>query len=134
MSEFSRNFIQIDDLVCPYPAIGFKMQTATMVNNARNANGVLVGQKVGRELQQMEIEWAHLTASVWSQILKRLSKFYIRVRYPDMVSNVWNTRTMYPGNRSAEVFKIDRNTSKPVEYIHCKVNLIDVGKNDVWAR
>jgi hypothetical protein len=58
--------ITINNLKCPYPAIGFKMKAGTMVNNARNANGVLVGQIVGREIQQMEIEWPHLRACLIS--------------------------------------------------------------------
>jgi hypothetical protein len=69
-----------------------------------------------------------LLASDWHKILIELRKFYIRVRYPDMVSNAWSSRIMYPSDRSAEVFEIDQRTKFPVSYIHCKVNLIDVGR------
>lgn len=43
-----------------------------------------------------------------------------------MVENNWITLTMYPGDRTADVFKYDK-TGRPVAYINCKVNIIDAG-------
>jgi hypothetical protein len=124
-------FLTINKYECPYPARGLKFQVADMVNDARNANGVMVGQRVGRELQQMEVEWAFLKADDWKAILNELKKFYLVVKYPDMLTGTMTTRSMYPGNRHAEVFKINPITNIPTEYINCKVNLIDIGARNV---
>lgn len=43
-----------------------------------------------------------------------------------MVENNWITLTMYPGDRTADVFKYDK-AGRPVAYINCKVNIIDSG-------
>ena len=51
-----------------------------------------------------------------------------RVTYPDMVNNTWTTRKMYPGDRTAEPFHLDPETQLPIDYINCKVNLIDCGE------
>jgi len=50
----------------------------------------------------------------------------VTVRFWDMVENNWITLTMYPGDRTADVFKYDK-TGRPVAYINCKVNIIDAG-------
>ena len=50
--------------------------TATIVDSARNANAVVVGQVVGREQQKLDrLEWAYLTAEQWSSILKEFKNF-----------------------------------------------------------
>ena len=103
--------------------------TATIVDSARNANAVVVGQVVGREQQKLDrLEWAYLTAEQWSSILKEFKNFYVTVTYPDMVNNTWTTRKMYPGDRTAEPFHLDPVTQLPIDYINCKVNLNDCGE------
>lgn len=102
---------------------------ATIVDSARNTNAVVVGQVVGREQQKINnLEWPYLTAEQWSSILKEFSNFYVTVSYPDMVNNTWTTRKMYPGDRTAEPFHLDPVTQLPIDYINCKVNLIDCGE------
>ena len=75
--------------------------TATIVDSARNANAVVVGQVVGREQQKLDrLEWAYLTAEQWSSILKEFKNFYVTVTYPDMVNNTWTTRVTEPQSLS----------------------------------
>ena len=123
------SFIKINGRDYPCPRRGLEMMVATIVDSARNANAVVVGQVVGREQQKLNtLEWAYLTAEQWSAILKEFSKFYVTVSYPDMVNNTWTTRKMYPGDRTAEPFHLDPVTQLPIDYINCKVNLIDCGE------
>lgn len=122
-------FIKINGHEYPCPRRGLEMLVATIVDSARNANAVVVGQVVGREQQKLNnLEWAYLTAEQWSAILKEFSNFYVTVSYPDMVNNTWTTRKMYPGDRTAEPFHLDLVTQLPIDYINCKVNLIDCGE------
>ena len=123
------SFIKINGRDYPCPRRGLEMMVATIVDSARNANAVVVGQGVGREQQKLNnLEWAYLTAEQWSAILKEFSNFYVTVSYPDMVNNTWTTRKMYPGDRTAEPFHLDPVTQLPIDYINCKVNLIDCGE------
>lgn len=123
-------FIKINSLVCPYPKRGVRLLTATLVDSARNTNGTVVGQKLGRDQYKIDaLEWPMLTATQWSAILKQFSSnFYANVTFPDMVNNQWKTLKMYPGDRTAEPYWLDEKTGLPVTYINCKVNIIDVGE------
>lgn len=123
------SFIKINGRDYPCPRRGLEMMVATIVDSTRNANAVVVGQVVGREQQKLNnLEWTYLTAEQWSAILKEFSNFYVTVSYPDMVNNTWTTRKMYPGDRTAEPFHLDPVTQLPIDYINCKVNLIDCGE------
>ena len=123
------SFIKINGRDYPCPRRGLNLMTATIVDSARNANAVVVGQVVGREQQKLDrLEWAYLTAEQWSSILKEFKNFYVTVTYPDMVNNTWTTRKMYPSDRTAEPFHLDPVTQLPIDYINCKVNLIDCGE------
>ena len=122
-------FIKINGREYPCPRRGLNLMTATIVDSARNANAVVVGQVVGREQQKIDnLEWAYLTAEQWSSLLQEFRNFYVMVTYPDMVNNTWTTRKMYPGDRTAEPFHLDQETQLPIDYINCKVNLIDCGE------
>ena len=103
------SFIKINGNPYPCPRRGLNLMVATIVDAARNANAVTVGQVVGREQQKFK-------------------NFYVTVSYPDMVNNTWTERKMYPGDRTAEPFHLDPVTQLPLDYINCKVNLIDCGE------
>lgn len=117
----------------PQPARPLNMQIATIVDSSRNANGVVVGQKVGRDQQKIDgLFWAHLTATEWANILAIFdTHFFLQVKYPNMVTGTWTIREMYCGDRSGEPLWLDMSTGLPTDYINCKVNLIDTGKNIV---
>ena len=104
------------------------MAATTAVDAARNANNKVVGQKIGRDNYKIDnLEWPHLDADTWSSMLQEFDRnFFSTVEFWDVVNNKWRTLTMYCGDRTADVFKID-DEGKPLEYINCKMNLIDAG-------
>lgn len=119
--------IYINGKEVPYPKRGLKFITTTTVSSARNANAEVVGQKIGRDQYKLDtLEWPYLDAKTWSDILKELDKFFVTVKFPDQVNNEWRSLLMYPGDRSAEPYWVDKN-GMPTAYINCKVNLIDCG-------
>lgn len=119
--------IYVNEKPFPSPKRGLKFIVSTMVSGTRNANGEVVGQKIGRDQNKLDtLEWPILDAQTWSDMLKEFDKFYVTVKFPDMVENKWRTLLMYPGDRSAEPYKVDDN-GFPTKYINCKVNLIDCG-------
>ena len=131
-----QNFIKIsanknmsNAITLPQPRRGLNLKVATIVDSSRNAKGEVIGQKVGRDQQKIDnLQWAYLPASTWSNILKMFDKnFFVYVQYYDMVYNKWTIRRMYPGDRSATPYWLNKNTGKPTHYVDCKVNLVDVG-------
>lgn len=125
----ANGFIYINDMAFPYPDKDSGLQTvATLVNSARTADGVMRGEKIGRDQSKIELTWNVLTPEVWSQMLQQFQNFYFTIRYIDMVTNDWTTRKFYVGDRSARPFLIDPTTNIPKYYVQCKANVIDVGE------
>lgn len=121
-------YLAINGVQIPYPKRGVKATVVTVVDAGRDANGTVVGQRVGRDQYKIDaLEWPYLTAEEWSQILQLTSSFYFNVTFYDPVSNGTKTLQMYCGDRSAEPYWVDAN-GKPTAYINCKMNLIDCGE------
>lgn len=100
---------------------------ATNVNQGKNALGEFVGQRVGRDQDKIDgLQWSYLDAATWASILREFAQFVVVVRFPDMTTGGWKTERMYPGNRTAKVWEVDKE-GLPTMYKDCKVNLIDCG-------
>lgn len=114
----------------PYPAKESGLQTvATVVNSARGANGVVRGEKLGRDQGKVEMTWPVLTPEIWSELLQFFNaNFYFKMRYLDMVTNTMVTRECYVGDRSAQPFLYDKTTNRPKYYLNCKANVVDTGR------
>lgn len=114
----------------PSPRRGLEFIVSTTVTSTRNANGEVVGQKIGRDQNKLNtLVWPILDAGTWAEMLQEFDKFFVTVKFPDMVSNKWRTLKMYPGDRSAQVYEVDEN-GFPTRYRDCKVNLVDCGVMD----
>lgn len=120
-------FLQINGHQLPTPKRGVNIIVSTTVDGGRNANGVVVGQRIGRDIYKIDaLEWPWLTAEQWENILKWMKDFYFNVTFVDPVNNGFRTIKMYCGDRHAEPYYVDRY-GKPTHYQNCKVNLIDTG-------
>ena len=131
--EKTGNFITLtagsDTLKIPFAAYESGKQTiATMVDQARTADGIVRGSVIARA-NKIELKWAVLTPETWSKICKFFDKhFYFNARYYDMSANAFRTKKMYVGDRSATPFLMDATTGKPKYYLECEANIIGVGE------
>lgn len=122
------SYLKINGQELPYPKRGVAPIVTTVVNAGRNANGVVIGQRIGRDQYKINnLEWSWLTAEEWSRILSLISGFYFYVTFPDPVTGQEKTVKMYCGDRTAEPYWVDAN-GNPTHYRNCKVNLIDTGE------
>ena len=100
----------------------------TAVDSGRDANGAVVGQRVGRDQYKIDgLEWAWLTAEQWSAIQTSMKDFFFYVTFKDPVGNGTKTVKMYCGDRTGEPYWVDED-GNPTHYCNCKVNLIDTGE------
>nr|DAY20485.1 MAG TPA: hypothetical protein [Caudoviricetes sp.] len=121
-------YITVNGYDFPPPKRGVKPTVTTLVDAGRNANGTVVGQRVGRDQYKIDtLEWPWLDAETWSNILRVLDNFFVMVTFVDPVRNSYRTLKMYPGDRTAEPYWVD-GSDKPTHYMNCKVNLIDCGE------
>jgi hypothetical protein len=122
------SYLKINGYELPPPKRGVHPIVTTIVNAGRNANGAVVGQRVGRDQYKIDgLEWSWLTAQQWSEILTVLSNFFVNVSFIDPVTNTEKTIKMYCGDRTGEPYWVDEN-GRPTHYKDCKVNLIDTGE------
>lgn len=121
-------YLAINGYELPSPKRGVEPMVTTIVDAGRDANGTVVGQRIGRDQYKLNnLEWAWMDAEVWSRILSILSNFFVYVTFTDPVTNEFVTIKMYPGDRTAEPYYVD-DSGKPTYYRNCRFNLIDVGE------
>ena len=124
----SNGVFEINGVVLPYPSYGLNVQRQQFVDSARNAFGQVVAQKVNRRILKFDaLEWKHLTALEWHNILVEIEKFTGTLKYWDSRLMDFNTIQVYWGDASEEIHKIDPATGEVLEYINCKCNIVDMG-------
>ena len=121
-------FFYINGEPLPFPDRSVTPTITTVVDSGRNINGVVVGQRIGRDQYKIDsVVFPYLTAAEWKRVLKLVSGFRFNLKFVDPVTNSWKTIKAYCGDRTAEPYWIDSN-GKPTHYRNCKVNIIDTGK------
>ena len=121
-------YLEINGYELPPSKRGVSVVVTTVVDAGRDANGAVVGQRVGRDQYKIDgLKWSWLTATQWEHILKTLSNFFVYVTFNDPVTNGRKTIKMYCGDRTGEPYWVDGD-GKPTHYRDCKVNLIDCGE------
>jgi hypothetical protein len=111
----------------PTPIRGLTEVISTNVNSGRNANGEMVGERVGRDILKLDnVEWRWLTKAQWASMLQAVSGFKFRLTVPDVVNGGFITRTCYVGDRTCEPYYINSEGDFTF-YRSCKMNFIDCG-------
>lgn len=105
--------------------------TATLVDSARNAQGVVVGAVIRSDVAKVEMKWNYLTPTQWSDILKKFSPdnggaFYNNVTFLNQVTNDWTTRKMYVSDRKAGLFMRNKTTGAVQGYTGASLSLVEV--------
>jgi hypothetical protein len=120
------NLIIINGVAMPAPDEKPEIIESTFVDSGRNANGVVVGQVVGRPIWKINnLQWSNLTPEQWARLKRALSPFFIPVTF----TNDYNERItliMYPGDRTSTPFHVDGLSY--TQFKNCKFNLIDTGR------
>lgn len=118
--------LTINGTAVPTPVRGLTEEVSTNVNSGRAASGELVGEKVGRDIYKLNMEWHGLTRAQWNQICSLVGDFKFTATFPDMVNGGFCTHLCYCGNRSAEPYYIN-GSGDFTFYKTCKMNIIDCG-------
>lgn len=121
-------FLEINGVEVPCPGVGLDIIISTAVNSGRNAQNEVVGEKVGRDvLKYSNLQWNWLTKDEWHLISSLFDNFFVVAKVWNPVVNGFINIKMYPGDRSAQPYWIDKKTGVPINFTQCKVNIIDCG-------
>jgi hypothetical protein len=123
-------FLTVAGVRFPYPNRESGLQTqSTYVDNGKNARGVFIGQRVGRDQSKVELQWASMDAQTWAALLRLFQANFVNtVEYYDMTEGKVVSRRMYVSDRTAQPKRIDPATGVWLEAKNCKLNLIDTGE------
>lgn len=125
-----RALVTIGEYALPEPS-SYSGNTATLVDSARNAQGVTVGAVIRDDVGKVEMSWRYLTVKQWADILKCFSikrggKFYNNVTFFCQDTGDWTTREMYVSDRSASMFRRDPKTGEVLGYTDASLSLVEV--------
>ena len=105
--------------------------TATLVDSARNLEGVVIGSVIRDDVAKVEMSWRYLTVAQWAAINRRFKqsaggKFYNTVTFFDQSAGGWVTKTMYVSDRSAGMWRRDPESGDILGWTDCKLSLVEV--------
>lgn len=125
MAHKQTNLIVINGYPLPAPDAGFQIIGSRFVDGARNANGAVVGQLVGRKIWKIDgLKWSYLAVDEWARIIEALEPFYVQVSFTDY-SNERHTLTMYPSDTNGRPLRASGLSYTKLK--ECGFNLIDCG-------
>ena len=101
--------------------------TSTIVDAARNVNGVVIGSVVRKNVAKVEMTWRYLTAKQWADILTAITEnFYNTVTFYNQNTASYVTREMYHGDPTSEMWRRDPATGEIKGWTNCAISLIEV--------
>lgn len=118
------------------PAIGYTEQSEQLVRSTRNANGVIVSQKINRRMNKFEnLYWPYLSRYSVNWLKKQIAKFECQLTFWDDENNEWITKRYYWGDFEAtpcewetvHYLPTGQYFKRPIWYKDVKCNLIDCG-------
>lgn len=124
-----RPLVKIGSFNVPEPST-YSSTTATVVDSARNAEGVQIGSVIRGSVAKIDCTWKFISASDWASILaqfdmSRGGSFYNSVTFFNQDTNDWETRTMYVSDRTSSIFL--RNAQGGIRgYVGARLALIQV--------
>lgn len=115
----------------PFPTMGKALfQTERLVDAARNANGVVVGQQVGRSLDKQNMGWTRIEPEKWWEFNNFLEShgMFFSVEFFNYNLGVLQRKRFYASNPQCEPVNVNRITLKPEYLENAQVNIIDTGE------
>ena len=125
-----RALVSVGNYDFPEPS-AYSGNTSTLVDSARNAQGVMIGSVIRDDVAKVELSWKYLTVEQWARIQKCFSvgaggKFINNVTYFDQGAGEWLTREMYVGDRKAGMWRRHPESGDVLGWTDCSLSLIEV--------
>jgi len=105
----------------------YSANTATLVDSARNVQGVVIGSVIRNDVAKVELSWRYLTVEQWARVLSLFNRsFYNNVTFFNQSTGTYETRQMYVGDRSAGMWRRNPSTGAVMGWTDCKLSLVEV--------
>lgn len=122
--------VRIGNFSFPEPS-SYSSSTSTLVDSARNAEGMMVGSVIRDGVSKVELKWNYLTVAQWASIQKCFSeqhggKFINLVSFFDQSVGGWVDKNMYVSDRNAGMWRRDPKTGDILGWTDCSLSLVQV--------
>ena len=105
----------------------YNASTSTLVDSARNVQGYMIGSVIRNDVAKIELSWRYLTAAQLANILSLFNRnFFNEVRFFNMATGDYETRTMDVGDRSSGMWRRHPETGEVMGWTDVKFSLIEV--------
>ena len=95
--------ITVDGTELPCPSgFTFGLQDVSLGESGRTDDAVMHKNRVAQK-RKIQLEWVGLDWAQTALIMQAVNPEYIDVKYPDMLTGTYQTRTFYVGDRTAPV-------------------------------
>lgn len=126
----ANDLIRVGRYAFPEPST-YSSSTSTLVDSARNVEGVVIGSVIRDDVAKVEVSWKYLTIEEWARILQcfRIASggsFYNSVTFFLQDTGDWTTRQMYVSDRTAGMWRRDPKTGEVLGWTDCKLSLVQV--------
>lgn len=126
----ANDLITVGGYAFPEPST-YSSSTSTLVDSARNTEGVVIGSVIRDDVAKVELSWKYLTVEQWARVLQcfRIASggsFYNSVTFFLQDTGDWTTRNMYVSDRSAGMWRRDPETKEVLGWTDCKLSLVQV--------
>ena len=101
--------------------------TATIVDSARNVQGVVCGAVIRSDVAKIEMTWRYLTPQQWADVIGPFTtNFYCTVEFFNQSTASYTTRTMYCSDRTASMWRRHPETGAIMGFTNCAFSLVEV--------
>lgn len=125
-----RALVSVGNYDFPEPS-AYSGNTSTLVDSARNVQGVMIGAVLRDDVAKVEISWKYLTVEQWARVQKCFrqssgGKFINLVTFFDQSVGGWVTKEMYVSDRKASIFRRDPETGELLGWVNPSLSLVEV--------
>ena len=125
-----RALVSVNGYDFPEPST-YSGNTSTLVDSARNVQGVMIGSVIRDDIAKVELSWKYLTVEQWANIQKCFrqssgGKFINLVTFFDQSVGGWVTKEMYVSDRQSGLWRRDPKTGDVLGWTNCSFSLVEV--------
>ena len=125
-----RALVSVGNYDFPEPS-SYSVNTSTLVDSARNAQGVMIGAVLRDDVAKVEISWKYLTVEQWARVQKCFrqssgGKFINLVSFFDQSVGGWVTKEMYVSDRKSGMWRRDPENGDILGWTDCALSLVEV--------
>lgn len=122
--------VTVAGVALPEPAT-YSGNTSTLVDSARNVEGVMIGSVIRDDVAKVELSWRYLTVQQWAQVNKLFKQsaggaFTNTVTFFDQTEGAYVSRQMYVNDRKAGMWRRNPETGEVMGWVDCSLSLIEV--------